>query len=93
MSPTKVIILGLLVFLSAVGSSIVAPHIQRRLGTTNLGLLIRIVILSQIIPIYACIGLVLPFGGLRTEAEMYVAVTWFGLVSIPPFLPLCDPDP
>ena len=41
-----------------------------------------VVVLAQIIPVYACIGLLLPFGGLRTEGEMYVAATWFGLVGL-----------
>lgn len=81
MSASKVIVIGLLVQLAAVGSSIMAPRFQRWLGVTNLGLLIRIVLAAQVLPIYACLGLVLPFGGLRTEAEMYVAAVWFGFVS------------
>jgi MFS-type transporter involved in bile tolerance (Atg22 family) len=68
MSPSKIIIIGVLVQLAAVISSILAPKLW-------------VILLAEIIPIYACIGLVLPFGGLRTEGEMYVAATWFGLVS------------
>lgn len=81
MSPAKIIIIGILVQLAAVFSSILSPRLQARLGYTNLKYLIMIVLLSLIIPIYACIGLILPFGGLRTEGEMYVAATWFGIVS------------
>lgn len=86
MGPPKIILIGVLVQLAAVISSICAPRVQRRLGLSNQRLLLWIVILADIIPVYACIGLVLPFGGLRTEGEMYVAATWFGLVSL--FLPL-----
>lgn len=81
MSPTKVIIIGVLVQLTAVFSSIYAPRLQKRLGWSNISLLIRIVIAAQLLPLYTCLGLILPFGGLRTEAEMYVAAVWFGAVS------------
>ena len=81
MSPSKIIIIGVLVQLAAVISSILAPKVQKRLAISNQRLLLWVILLAEIIPIYACIGLVLPFGGLRTEGEMYVAATWFGLVS------------
>jgi MFS-type transporter involved in bile tolerance (Atg22 family) len=81
MSPSKIIIIGVLVQLAAVISSILAPIVQKRLAISNQRLLLWVILLAEIIPIYACIGLVLPFGGLRTEGEMYVAATWFGLVS------------
>jgi UMF1 family MFS transporter len=81
MSPSKIIIIGVLVQLAAVISSILAPRIQKRLAISNQRLLLWVILLAEIIPIYACIGLILPFGGLRTEAEMYVAASWFGLVS------------
>jgi UMF1 family MFS transporter len=80
MSPSKIIIIGILVQLAAVFSSILTPQWQKRRAWTNLAVLLRIVTLALILPLYACLGLVLPFGGLRTEAEMYVAATWFGLV-------------
>jgi UMF1 family MFS transporter len=80
MSPSKIVIIGVLVQLTAVFSSIYAPYLQRRLNLSNLKLLIWVVILAQLVPLYACIGLVLPYGGLRTEGEMYVMATWFGLV-------------
>lgn len=81
MSPSKIIIIGVLVQLAAVISSILAPKVQMKLAISNQRLLLWVILLAEIIPIYACIGLVLPFGGLRTEGEMYVAATWFGLVS------------
>jgi hypothetical protein len=87
MSPSKIIIIGVLVQLAAVISSILAPKVQRRLAISNQRLLLWVILLAEIIPIYACIGLGLPFGGLRTEGEMYVAATWFGLVSCVDTLP------
>lgn len=84
MNAAKVIVIGLLMQLVAVGSSIYAPKFQRRFGLSNLKLLLYIVLAAQVLPLYACMGLVVPFGGLRTEAEMYVAAAWFGFVSAPP---------
>jgi UMF1 family MFS transporter len=84
MGPPKIILIGVLVQLAAVISSILAPRVQRHLGISNQKLLLCIVLLAEFIPLYACIGLILPFGGLRTEGEMYIAATWFGMVC--PFL-------
>jgi UMF1 family MFS transporter len=85
MSASKVIVIGLLMQLCAVASSLAAPRAQAALGKSNLGLLVVIVVLAQILPLYACLGLVLPrhwrVGGLRSEAEMYIAAAWFGTVS------------
>jgi UMF1 family MFS transporter len=81
MGPSKIILIGVLVQLAAVISSILAPRIQKKLLLSNQKLLLWVVLLAEIIPVYACLGLILPFGGLRTEGEMYVAATWFGLVS------------
>lgn len=81
MAPAKIIIIGILVQLSAVFSSLLTPRLQRQKSWSNMDTLFRIVILALILPVYTCFGLLLPFGGLRTSAEMYVAATWFGLVS------------
>jgi len=80
MSASKIVLIGILVQLAAVISSIYTPRFQSRKGYTNSQILLRIVILALILPVYTCIGLLLPVGGLRTEGEMYVAATWFGLV-------------
>jgi UMF1 family MFS transporter len=81
MSATKVMVIGLLMQFAAVFSSIYAPVLQRKWGKSNLGLLVRIVLAAQVLPVYACLGLVFPWGGLRTEWEMYIAAVWFGMVS------------
>ena len=80
MSATKVGIIGILVQLTAVFSSIATPRIQRQFGWTNQQLLLRVALAGGVLPMYACLGLVLPFGGLRTEGEMYLAAVWFGAV-------------
>lgn len=80
MSPPKIILTGILVQLSAVVSSILAPRVQRRLGYSNQKLLLVVVLAGEVIPIYACLGLILPWGGLRTEGEIYMTATYFGLV-------------
>ena len=85
MPPSRIILIGILVQLSAVFSSLLTPHYQRYKDLSNLQILIRIVALASFLPFYACLGLVVPFGGLRTRGEMYFAATWFGLVCSPPF--------
>jgi UMF1 family MFS transporter len=80
MSATKVGIIGILVQLTAVFSSVATPKWQRRMKWTNQQLLLRVAVAGGVLPMYACLGLVLPFGGLRSEGEMYVAAAWFGMV-------------
>ncbi|KAI9636802.1 autophagy-related protein 22-like protein [Dioszegia hungarica] len=83
LSSAKVILIGILVQLTAVISSVVAPRIQNRLRYGNLQLLLGIVLLAEALPLYACLGLILPWGGLRSEGEMYVAAVWFGMLYGP----------
>lgn len=82
MSASKIILIGILTQLAGFASAILAPRLQRQLGYSNLRLLVVLVLLAQAIPVYASLGLVLPFGGLRSEGEMYVASIWFGTVSL-----------
>ncbi|WVF65441.1 hypothetical protein IAT40_000169 [Kwoniella sp. CBS 6097] len=93
MSAAKIILIGILVQLSAVISSIIVPKIQRHFSAnanpnngrpmTNFKVLLYAVVAGAMIPLYTCIGLILPFGGLRAEGEMYVLAVWFGLVFGP----------
>ncbi|WVQ81138.1 hypothetical protein IAT38_003260 [Cryptococcus sp. DSM 104549] len=92
MSPPKIILVGILVQLAAVVSSMVVPKIQKRLSEkagpggkpiTNYKVLIAGVLAAAVIPVYTCLGLILPFGGLRTEGEMYVMAVYFGLIFGP----------
>nr|XP_018259275.1 UMF1 family MFS transporter [Kwoniella dejecticola CBS 10117]OBR81433.1 UMF1 family MFS transporter [Kwoniella dejecticola CBS 10117] len=88
MSASKVILMGILVQMAAVISSILVPKLQHRLSSpnkpiTNFRILLYAVLAGGVIPLYTCIGLVLPIGGLRSEGEMYVLGVWFGLVYGP----------
>ncbi|ODN81090.1 hypothetical protein L202_03185 [Cryptococcus amylolentus CBS 6039] len=88
MSPPKIILVGILVQLAAVISSTLVPRLHHRLSTpdrpiTNFNILICCVLAAIIIPVYTSLGLVVSFGGLRTEGEMYVLAIWFGLIFGP----------
>jgi len=41
-----------------------------------------LVVAAQVLRAYGCLGLVLPFGDLRTGPEMYIAAIWFGMVRL-----------
>jgi UMF1 family MFS transporter len=81
MSTPKVVLIGILVQLTAVVSSVLSPRLQQHLAYSNLQVLLYITLLAELLPVYTCVGLALPWGGLRTEGEMYVASVWFGMVS------------
>ncbi|WWC91101.1 uncharacterized protein L201_006042 [Kwoniella dendrophila CBS 6074] len=90
MSASKIILIGILVQLSAVISSILVPKLQHSLSSknsnkpiTNFKVLLYTVLAASLIPTYTCLGLILPFGGLRSEYEMYFLAIWFGLVFGP----------
>nr|ODN78246.1 UMF1 family MFS transporter [Cryptococcus depauperatus CBS 7841] len=89
MPASKITLIGILVQLAAVVSSTAVPQVQRKLSKgsnkplTNHKILVIGVLAAVVIPLYTCLGLILPFGGLRTEGEMYVLAVWFGLVFGP----------
>ncbi|KAK6906127.1 hypothetical protein I203_100111 [Kwoniella mangroviensis CBS 8507] len=79
-SPSEIIFIGILVQFSAITSSITVPKLQHRLTKTNFNILFMAVLAGGLIPIYACVGLMLGLRVLSTKGEMYVLATWFGLV-------------
>ena len=81
MSSSQIMLMTILVQLAAFLSSMCTPYAQRRLGWSNMRLLLTVAVMGEALPIYACIGLVSGVGGLRSVSEMYVAGVWFGLVS------------
>ncbi|WWC73003.1 uncharacterized protein I206_106967 [Kwoniella pini CBS 10737] len=88
MSASKVILMGILVQMAAVISSITVPKLQNHLSSldkpiTNFKVLMYAVLAGGVIPLYTSIGLILPIGGLRSEGEMYILGVWFGLVYGP----------
>ncbi|WWD06855.1 hypothetical protein V865_004952 [Kwoniella europaea PYCC6329] len=82
-SPSEIILIGILVQFAAITSSITVPKLQHRLTKTNFKILFMAVLAGGLIPIYACVGLMLGLRVLSTKGEMYVLATWFGLVFGP----------
>ncbi|WVQ63802.1 uncharacterized protein L199_001956 [Kwoniella botswanensis] len=82
-SPSEIIFIGILVQFAAITSSITVPKLQHRLTKTNLKILFMAVLAGGLIPICACVGLILGLRVLSTKGEMYVLATWFGLVFGP----------
>ncbi|TRM58260.1 autophagy-related protein 22-like protein [Schizophyllum amplum] len=81
MPPSSLIIIGVLSPLSGIAGALVWPVLQRRLGWSNLRVLITLVIGVSLIPAYGCIGFAhLSVGGLTTPGEMYGLAVVFGSV-------------
>ncbi|CAI2162787.1 3614_t:CDS:1 [Funneliformis geosporum] len=71
------IILSLIVPVSGLTSTLLLPQLIK-LSIKNTILLLLFMLL--LIPIYGCLGLILPIGGLRTSGELYIMAVWFGFV-------------
>jgi MFS transporter, UMF1 family len=71
------IILTLVAPISALISTLLFPRFIK-LSVKNTTLLLLFMLLF--IPIYGCLGLILPIGGLRTSGELYFMAIWFGFV-------------
>jgi UMF1 family MFS transporter len=84
MEPTSLILIGVLTPLSGIMGSLLWPMLQRRLGWSNLRIIITLVILASAIPAYGCLGFLsvfqgnVRFGGLTTPGEMFVLSLYFG---------------
>jgi MFS transporter, UMF1 family len=85
MSPSSLILIGVIAPTFGIMGSLVFPRIQRLLHMTNLTILVTLVIGVSFIPIYGCLGFLpifrggnVKFGGLTTPAEMYVLAAYFG---------------
>ncbi|KAJ7911604.1 autophagy-related protein 22-like protein [Mycena leptocephala] len=86
MEPTSLILIGVLTPLSGIMGSLLWPMLQRRLGWSNLRIIITLVILASAIPAYGCLGFLsvfqgnVRFGGLTTPGEMFVLSLYFGFI-------------
>ncbi|KAF5338850.1 hypothetical protein D9758_015574 [Tetrapyrgos nigripes] len=85
MSPSGLILIGILVPLSAIGGSLVWPKVQKRWKMTNQYVLLTLLVLASLVPLYGCLGFLfegsgVKFGGLTTQGEMYVLGVYFGFV-------------
>lgn len=81
MSPSKVILVGLLMQLTAVASSTLTPAIQRRYRLDGIQSILVCIAMGLMMCAWGLVGLVNPWFGLRSSGEMYVCAVWFGLVS------------
>lgn len=84
MSPSALIVIGILSPMSGIIGSLVWPMIQRRFGWTNLRVIVTLVCLASFLPAYGCLGFLplfrdgyLKFGGLTTAGEMYGLAVYF----------------
>ncbi|KZT01945.1 autophagy-type protein 22 [Laetiporus sulphureus 93-53] len=86
MSPSALILIGVLTPSAGILGSLVWPALQRRMGWTNLRVLVLLVVMASLIPAYGCLGFLPVFqhgarvGGLTTWGEMYVLAVYFGSV-------------
>ncbi|KAJ2913083.1 hypothetical protein MD484_g7334, partial [Candolleomyces efflorescens] len=96
MPPSSLILVGILTPLSGIIGSLLWPKLQRKLGWTNLKILVLLVVLASLIPAYGCLGFLfesrhtsgspeamgieVKFGGLTTPGEMFGLAVVFGSV-------------
>ncbi|RDX45939.1 MFS general substrate transporter [Lentinus brumalis] len=87
MPASSLIIIGALTPTAGIIGSLAWPAIQRRLGWSNLRVLVVLVVMASAIPAYGCLGFLpvfqrssVKFGGLTTPGEMYVLAVYFGSV-------------
>lgn len=85
MSASSLIVVGILTPSSGILGSLVWPILQRRVGWSNLRILVMLVIMASLIPVYGCLGFLFQgrvrFGGLTTPGEMFGLAVYFGLSS------------
>jgi UMF1 family MFS transporter len=83
MPSSRVILIGILTQSTAILSALYTPRFQRRMGVSNLHMLIGCVFGVMLMCMYVLLGLIGQWkvGGLRTEGEMYACAVWFGIVS------------
>ncbi|RPD52406.1 MFS general substrate transporter, partial [Lentinus tigrinus ALCF2SS1-6] len=87
MPASSLIVIGALTPTAGILGSLAWPVIQRRLGWSNLRVLVVLVVMASAIPAYGCLGFLpvfqrssVKFGGLTTPGEMYVLAVYFGSV-------------
>lgn len=84
MSPSSLILIGVLTPLSGILGSLLWPALQRKFGWSNLKVIVILVVMASLIPAYGCLGFLsvlrekARFGGLTTEGEMFGLAVYFG---------------
>ena len=84
MPASSLIVIGALTPTAGILGSLAWPAVQRRLGWSNLRVLVVLVVMASAIPAYGCLGFLpifqrssVKFGGLTTPGEMYVLAVYF----------------
>ncbi len=84
MPASSLILIGALTPSAGIAGSLAWPALQRRMGWTNLKVLVVLVSMASAIPAYGCLGFLsvfqksnIKFGGLTTPGEMYVLAVYF----------------
>ena len=82
MSPSALIVVGVLTPLSGIIGSLLWPVIQQKFHWSSLKILVILVVMASMIPVYGCLGFFTQgqfrFGGLTTQEEMFVLAVYFG---------------
>ena len=82
MSPSALILIGVLTPASGILGSLAWPYLQRKFNWSNLKVLLILITLASLIPLYGCLGFVtqgrFAFGGLTTQEEMFGLAVYFG---------------
>jgi UMF1 family MFS transporter len=82
MSPSALIVVGVLTPLSGITGSLLWPIIQQKYQWSSLKILVTLVIMASMIPAYGCLGFITQgrfrFGGLTTQGEMFALAVYFG---------------
>ncbi|CAG8518861.1 12070_t:CDS:2 [Ambispora gerdemannii] len=78
---TSLIFMALITPISALFGTIIWPKLQIGwLNRTPKQTIITLLFLFSIIPLYGCLGFVLPIGGLKSASEMYFLAVLFGFL-------------
>ena len=84
MPPSSLILIGVLSPTAGILGSLVWPMIQRKMGWSNLRIIVTLVGMAVAIPAYGCLGFLpvfkqsnVKFGGLTTPGEMYFLAVYF----------------
>lgn len=85
MSPSALILVGVLTPTSGIVGSLLWPVLQRKFGWSNLNVLVILVLMASAIPVYGCLGFIIQgrarFGGLTTQGEMFGLAVYFGKLT------------
>lgn len=82
MSPSALIVVGVLTPLSGIIGSLLWPVIQQKRHWSSLKIIVILVVMASMIPAYGCLGFITQgqfrFGGLTTQEEMFALAVYFG---------------